>query len=182
MLSGELMVIVEYCRLGNLQAFLVKHRDYFIDQIVRPEDIIDPTIRTKTHQQSSASSESDINSAYMSHSSVQCKLGSKESSLRSNYRMDYKGPARSITTTDLLCWSFQIAHGMQYLTSQKVLHGDLAARNILLCDDNVVKICDFGLARSMNKCDNNRKTGEVTYIEIILTLIMNIHSIVFSIS
>lgn len=40
---------------------------------------------------------------------------------------------------------------MDYLASRKVLHGDLAARNILLCDGNVVKICDFGLARSMYK-------------------------------
>lgn len=41
-----------------------------------------------------------------------------------------------------------------------MLHGDLAARNILLCDDNVVKICDFGLARSMYKSDNYKKKGE----------------------
>lgn len=82
---------------------------------------------------------------------------------RSNYRMDYKGPARSVTTTDLLCWAFQVARGMDYLASRKVLHGDLAARNILLSDDNVVKICDFGLARSMYKTDNYRKTGEVIY-------------------
>ena len=74
----------------------------------------------------------------------------------------YKGPSRSVTTTDLLCWAFQVSRGMQYLASRKVLHGDLAARNILLCDDNVVKICDFGLARSMYKTDNYRKKGEVT--------------------
>lgn len=80
---------------------------------------------------------------------------------RSNYKMDYKGPQRIVTTTDLVCWSFQIARGMDYLASRKVLHGDLAARNILLCDDNVVKICDFGLARSMYKSDNYKKKGEV---------------------
>jgi len=38
----ELMVIVEYCRFGNLQSFLVKHRPYFVDQII--EDAIDPSI------------------------------------------------------------------------------------------------------------------------------------------
>lgn len=81
---------------------------------------------------------------------------------RSNYRMDYKGPARSVTTSDLLCWAFQVSRGMQYLSSRKVLHGDLAARNILLCDDNVVKICDFGLARSMYKTDVYHKKGEVS--------------------
>lgn len=39
---------------------------------------------------------------------------------RSNYKMDVKGPARTVTTTDLLSWSFQVARGMQYLASRKV--------------------------------------------------------------
>ena len=38
----ELMVIVEYCRFGNIQSFLVKHRPYFIDQV--RNDRIDPMI------------------------------------------------------------------------------------------------------------------------------------------
>lgn len=62
----------------------------------------------------------------------------------------------SITTSDLIKWSYQVACGMEYLSSQKVLHGDLAARNVLLCEMNVVKICDFGLARSLYK-----NTGQV---------------------
>lgn len=39
---------------------------------------------------------------------------------RSNYKMDYKGPLRNVTTTDLICWSFQVARGMDYLASRKV--------------------------------------------------------------
>jgi serine/threonine protein kinase len=38
---------------------------------------------------------------------------------------------------------------MEYLASRKILHGDLAARNVLLAERNVVKICDFGLAKEM---------------------------------
>lgn len=30
----------------------------------------------------------------------------------------------------------------------KVFHGDLATRNILLADDNIVKISDFGLPKN----------------------------------
>jgi FMS-like tyrosine kinase 1 len=44
----------------------------------------------------------------------------------------------------------------------QVLHGDLAARNILLADDNVVKICDFGLAKSMYKSNNYQKKSAVS--------------------
>lgn len=31
--AGELLVIVEYCRFGNLQTYLVKHRNHFINQV-----------------------------------------------------------------------------------------------------------------------------------------------------
>ena len=38
----------------------------------------------------------------------------------------------------------------------KVVHGDLAAKNILLTKNNLVKICDFGLARTMYANENYR--------------------------
>lgn len=75
--------------------------------------------------------------------------------------IDAKKPEYSFSTKDLLCWSFQITRGMQYLVSRNVIHGDLATRNILLSDDNVVKICDFGLARLMCKSKSYRKKKEV---------------------
>uniref|UniRef100_A0A182ISI3 Uncharacterized protein n=1 Tax=Anopheles atroparvus TaxID=41427 RepID=A0A182ISI3_ANOAO len=59
--------------------------------------------------------------------------------------------AISFQTTDLIWWAAQIAYGMAYLASRNVLHGDLAARNVLLCERNVAKICDFGLARTMSR-------------------------------
>lgn len=56
-----------------------------------------------------------------------------------------------ISTSDLLCYSFQCAQGMSYLSSRKLIHRDLAARNILLAEGNVIKIADFGLAKDLYK-------------------------------
>ena len=36
---------------------------------------------------------------------------------------------------------------MEYLESQKYIHRDVRAANILVGDHNVVKVADFGLAR-----------------------------------
>lgn len=44
----------------------------------------------------------------------------------------------------------------------QVLHGDLAARNVLLADDNIVKICDFGLAKSMYANENYKRKKNVS--------------------
>jgi tRNA A-37 threonylcarbamoyl transferase component Bud32 len=34
-------------------------------------------------------------------------------------------------------------------SGQQVLHGDLAARNVLMADHGIIKVADFGMARKM---------------------------------
>jgi serine/threonine protein kinase len=53
---------------------------------------------------------------------------------------------------------------MEHLANRKVVHGDLAARNVLLAEGNVVKICDFGLARNVYADPNYHKTSNVSAI------------------
>jgi len=85
-----------------------------------------------------------------------------------NYQADVQEEAQrsSISTRDLISWSFQIARGMDYLVSKKVLHGDLATRNVLLADDGVVKVADFGLARQLYQDYDYKKQGRVSELPI----------------
>uniref|UniRef100_A0A8C3C476 Vascular endothelial growth factor receptor 3 n=1 Tax=Cairina moschata TaxID=8855 RepID=A0A8C3C476_CAIMO len=69
-----------------------------------------------------------------------------------------------LTMEDLICYSFQVARGMEFLASRKCIHRDLAARNILLSENNVVKICDFGLARDIYKDPDYVRKGSVSSV------------------
>ena len=52
-------------------------------------------------------------------------------------------------TSELIRWAAEIAAGMDYLARKRIVHGDLAARNILLSFDLKAKVADFGLARQL---------------------------------
>lgn len=65
--------------------------------------------------------------------------------------------------------AFEIAQGMQYLRSQRVIHRDLKSKNVLLSGDlktaNVTpKICDFGLARTDLSLIMTNKIGTLNYM------------------
>uniref|UniRef100_A0A8C1KNJ4 Vascular endothelial growth factor receptor 3 n=1 Tax=Cyprinus carpio TaxID=7962 RepID=A0A8C1KNJ4_CYPCA len=118
--NGPLMVIVEYCKYGNLSNFLRTKREFFLPYRV-------------SQNECQPSTTSSINPPMQSRAAVDDL---------------WKTP---LTIEDLICYSFQVARGMEFLGSRKCIHRDLAARNILLSENNVVKICDFGLARDIYK-------------------------------
>ncbi|KZC13755.1 Vascular endothelial growth factor receptor 1, partial [Dufourea novaeangliae] len=222
----ELLVIVEYCRFGNLHNYLLRHRGYFINQINPSTDKFDSRIGidilTRTVGVGSNNSVSENSSTDSVHNqstatdSQGVRTSQDGSVLSSNtfqtgWRSNYCGDdqdhnLKPIYNQDLLSWAFQVARGMEYLCQRKavpfakylyvkdvsfnsasykvfyeevpeysltflivtkiyeevtnVLHGDLAARNILLADNNVVKICDFGLAKNMYKYGNYKKKSD----------------------
>ena len=55
----------------------------------------------------------------------------------------------SLTCSELIFISLQIASGMKYLASFRFIHRDLATRNCLVGDNLEIKIADFGMSRSL---------------------------------
>lgn len=69
-------------------------------------------------------------------------LGSLLAFIRNCHHEDLK-------SLPLLKYAADIAKGMEYLESKKIVHRDLALRNILVKDQYAIRICDFGLAKSL---------------------------------
>ncbi|NXY46410.1 FLT3 kinase, partial [Ceuthmochares aereus] len=74
--------------------------------------------------------------------------------LHASRQMDEEEDLNVLTFEDLLCFSYQVAKGMEFLESKSCIHRDLAARNVLVTHGKVVKICDFGLARDVMNDSN----------------------------
>ncbi|XP_072158763.1 vascular endothelial growth factor receptor 1 isoform X2 [Bemisia tabaci] len=184
----ELLVIVEYCKHGSLHNYLLQHRQYFINLINPASGKLDSSFmhsmpkywdlpnpnysgrRNSSIRSSQRNSNYYTNSASASVNTQTTMLFDSGTPIgEDGYLQPIGNPTQVsntndkqpsyINSTDLVCWCFQVARGMEYLASRKVLHGDLAVRNILLADDNIVKICDFGLSKSMYNADNYLKKG-----------------------
>ncbi|XP_011832276.1 PREDICTED: vascular endothelial growth factor receptor 3 [Mandrillus leucophaeus] len=144
--KGPLMVIVEYCKYGNLSNFLRAKRETF-----SPYAEKSPEQRRRIR-------------AMVELARLDRRPGSSDRVLFARFPKNEGGARRAspdqdaedlwlspLTMEDLVCYSFQVARGMEFLASRKCIHRDLAARNILLSESDVVKICDFGLARDIYK-------------------------------
>ncbi|UYV83936.1 hypothetical protein LAZ67_X000635 [Cordylochernes scorpioides] len=66
-----------------------------------------------------------------------------------NYLRNQRRQGVTLTSRDLTAFAHHIARGMAFLAQHGIVHRDLAARNVLVSENKVCKVADFGFARDL---------------------------------
>uniref|UniRef100_A0AAQ4PJF2 receptor protein-tyrosine kinase n=1 Tax=Gasterosteus aculeatus aculeatus TaxID=481459 RepID=A0AAQ4PJF2_GASAC len=139
--GGPVLVITEYCSLGDLLNFLRHKAETFENFILSVPDITE-----RSNDYKNVCSERQF---IRSDSGISSTSSSSYLEMRPSQTGEWP-----LDIDDLLRFSFQVAQGLDFLAAKNCIHRDVAARNVLLTDRRVAKICDFGLARDIMNDSN----------------------------
>ena len=91
---------------------------------------------------------------YCSHGSLLEFLRKRRPIFQPTWLNEDFAATEKLTIANLVSTAIQVCNGMRFLASKKCIHRDLAARNVLVADNYVMKVADFGMAREVEGSDN----------------------------
>ncbi|XP_036403975.1 macrophage colony-stimulating factor 1 receptor [Megalops cyprinoides] len=153
--GGPVLVITEYCSHGDLLNFLRNKAETFLNFVLTMPGIPEETSDYKNLciEKKYIRSDSGISSS-CSDSYLEMKPGPASTPSQSSDCEDGGADNWPLDMDDLLRFSYQVAQGLDFLAARNCIHRDVAARNVLLTNGRVAKICDFGLARDIMNDSN----------------------------
>ncbi|KAF4077216.1 hypothetical protein AMELA_G00205570 [Ameiurus melas] len=143
--GGPVLLITEFCSHGDLLNFLRRKAPLFINSVFHTHEfsnIYKNLTRNLTERHDQINSYMDMQPGQRSRD---CTRGENSGGERD---------PSALNIDHLLRFSAHVAQGMNFLASKNCIHRDVAARNILVSDSLVAKICDFGLARDIMNDSN----------------------------
>ncbi|XP_065844505.1 uncharacterized protein [Oscarella lobularis] len=134
-ISTPFCLIVEYCKNGDLLNYLNKRHNKQLNEIV--SDL-----------------ESEIEGSVPASSPVCDTFTHQWREMNEDLKVFFDEGAEKkcepeLNARDLLSFAWQIASGMEYLIGKGLVHRDLACRNVLVCENKLLKVSDFGLTRAV---------------------------------
>ena len=82
-------------------------------------------------------------------------------------------PSVQFTVPQIKCYLMQLLQGLRYLHEQHILHRDMKAANLLINNQGILQIADFGLARhydgSIPKPGGGGGEGKREYTSLVVT-------------
>ncbi|KAI4882275.1 hypothetical protein NFI96_027231 [Prochilodus magdalenae] len=152
--GGPVLLITEYCSQGDLLNFLRKRAKLFFN-FKEPghsniyKNLSDHESPVRRHSVTRHVTSSLLTSLFKCYQDM--------SGVKDSLQKSCGGEEMGMQTLDLdglIQFSTQVAQGLDFLASRNCIHRDVAARNVLVTDCFVAKICDFGLARDIMNDSN----------------------------
>uniref|UniRef100_A0A671KMC3 receptor protein-tyrosine kinase n=1 Tax=Sinocyclocheilus anshuiensis TaxID=1608454 RepID=A0A671KMC3_9TELE len=153
--GGPVLVITEYCCHGDLLNFLHSKAENFLNFVMMiPNPAMD--YKNVNTERMFLRSDSGISSTCSDNYLATRPASSRPTNSVQSSSLDCEQAEDSwpLDMDDLLRFSYQVAQGLNFLTAKNCIHRDVAARNVLLTNSRVAKICDFGLARDIMNDSN----------------------------